>query len=68
MTNATTTPDSLLLRVADACALTQISRTTAYELIAAGEWPVVKIGRAVRVPRSGLIAWIERTQRQAHAD
>ncbi len=62
VTNAT--PDALLLRVADACALTQISRTKAYELIASGAWPTLKIGRSLRIPRAGLIQWIERTQQQ----
>ena len=36
-----------------------ISRTKAYELIATGEVPAVKIGRALRVNRRQLDAWLE---------
>ena len=35
-----------------------IGRTKAYEMIAAGELPVVRIRRAVRVPRKSLEDWI----------
>ncbi len=52
--------DKLLLRVAEAAELTSISRTKAYDLIASGEWPIVKIGRATRIPLAELQAWVER--------
>jgi excisionase family DNA binding protein len=35
-----------------------IGRTKAFQLIARGEVPVVRIGRCVRVPRSALESWI----------
>lgn len=38
-----------LLTVADVMELLSISRTTAYGLIARGELPVIRVGRAVRV-------------------
>jgi excisionase family DNA binding protein len=36
-----------------------ISRTKAYELIAAGVLPSVRVGASVRVPAAQLRAWIE---------
>lgn len=52
-----TSPDpsaALLLRVTEAARLLGVSRTTLYQLIAAGEIPVVRIGRSVRIVRSEL--------------
>lgn len=37
-----------------------IGRTKAYELVATGELPAIKIGRCVRVSRKELDEWIER--------
>ena len=51
--------DKLLLRVAEAAQLASIGRTTAYQLIASGEWPVVRVGTAIRVPLAGLRTWVE---------
>ena len=51
--------EKLLLRVAEAAELASVGRTTAYQLIASGEWPVVRVGSAVRVPLAGLRAWVE---------
>jgi excisionase family DNA binding protein len=48
-----------LLRVEEAAQLLQISRAMAYRLMNAGELPVVRIGRAVRIPRRSLEDWIE---------
>lgn len=50
----------LLLKVADAARLASVSRSAAYELIASGAWPVVRIGRAVRVSYAGLVEWANR--------
>jgi excisionase family DNA binding protein len=52
-----------LLRVEEVAWVLQIGRTKVYELIGAGELPVVRIGRSVRVPRHWLERWIgERTE------
>ncbi len=51
--------DKLLLRVSEAAELASVSRTTAYELIASGRWPSVRVGSALRVPLAGLRAWVE---------
>ena len=55
----------LLLRISDVTAETGYGRTTVYALVASGELPVVRCGRALRVPRAALEAWIERKQKGA---
>lgn len=44
----------MLLTVRDVEAELQLGRTRTYELIRSGEFPVVRAGRAVRVPREAL--------------
>lgn len=51
--------DKLLLRVSEAAERCSIGRSTAYELLASGQLPSVRVGRAVRVPVRALEAWIE---------
>jgi excisionase family DNA binding protein len=54
--------ERLLLRTDEAARLLGLGRTKVFELLTAGELPVVRIGRAVRVPRGELERWIaERT-------
>ena len=48
-----------LLRVEEAAQILGIGRTKAYELVAAGELRVIRLGRAVRVPRKWLYEWID---------
>ena len=50
----------LLLRIPDAAHRLALSRSTIYELIAAGELQPVKIGSAVRIPARELEAWLNR--------
>jgi excisionase family DNA binding protein len=50
----------LLLTVADAAVVLAIGRTTLYELIATGQLATVHIGRAVRIPRAELEAFVAR--------
>lgn len=52
--------DRLLLRIPEAAELTGVARSTAYELVASGEWPSVRIGRAIRIPTHALEAWVEK--------
>ena len=49
----------LLLHVDEAAKLLGIGTTLAYELVGQGKLPHVRLGRAVRVPRVALEAWIE---------
>lgn len=55
--------EKLAVTVPQAADLVEVSRSTGYQLVASGEWPAIKIGRAVRVPLQGLRAWLERRLR-----
>ena len=50
---------SFLLRPAEVATTLGISRSKVFELLAAGELPVVRIGRATRVVRQELERWID---------
>ena len=56
----TAADSSLLLTVSEAAQVLRISRNLAYELVARGELPAVRLGRVIRVPRFGLESWIAR--------
>lgn len=47
-----------LLRAEEVAEALRISRTKAYEMMASGALPVVRLGRCVRVPRKGLEGWL----------
>ncbi len=49
----------LLLRAKEIAKALSISKAKAYELMASGELPTIRIGRAVRVPAAQLETWIE---------
>ncbi len=51
------------LKVPEVAEFLQIGRSRAYELVANGKIPSVKIGRSVRVSRKELERWLEE-QRQ----
>jgi excisionase family DNA binding protein len=48
----------MLLRTTEVGRLLGLGRSTIFELLAAGELPTVRIGRAVRVPRQALEDWM----------
>jgi excisionase family DNA binding protein len=55
----TTPVDRLLLRPAEVAETLGVCRSKAYDLIARGVIPSVRIGWAVRVPAGHLKRWIE---------
>jgi excisionase family DNA binding protein len=57
----------LLVRIPEAAERLGLSRSTVYELIAAGELKVVRYGRAVRVPVGELTGWVERQSQAGEA-
>lgn len=57
---------SLLLRIPEVAAELRLARSSVYQLIQSGELPVVRIGRAVRVPRSALENWIDHQLDEQH--
>jgi excisionase family DNA binding protein len=50
--------DRLLYRPAEVGELIGVSRARAYELIASGMIPSIRIGSSIRVPADALRAWI----------
>jgi excisionase family DNA binding protein len=60
MISTTERAKTILLKVEDAAAELQISRTRMYDLIARGEVASVKIGGSRRVPYAELVAYTER--------
>jgi len=58
----------LLLRVEEAARILGLGRSKMYELLATGELPAVRIGRARRILVSGLEAWVERQVVEQGAD
>ena len=56
--NAISTP--LAVRVREACRLTGIGRSKLYELIAAGELRIIKVGSITLVPFAALQQFLER--------
>jgi len=58
----------LLLRPTEVAEMLGLSRSKIFELLAAGELPVVRIGRATRVAREELERWVaEQTSWQPRA-
>ena len=53
-----TTEERLVYSVAEAGALLGISRAFAYELVAHGELPVIRLGRRRLIPKAALSALI----------
>ncbi len=51
---------TLLLTTTEAADLLGVSRTTVYELLNTGQLESVRIGRARRIPRAALVAYVDR--------
>jgi excisionase family DNA binding protein len=62
------TAERLLLRIPEAAQRLGLGRSTVYELIQDGQLPVIRIGKAVRIPASRLAAWVESQARSAEAE
>ena len=58
--------EPLLLRGPEVAEALGISRALAYRWMASGILPTVRVSRSVRVPREGLLRWIEQ-QTKFHA-
>lgn len=52
-------PSPILLRAEEVALQLGLGRTKVFEMLAAGELPVVRIGRSVRVPRRSLEQWVD---------
>ena len=47
-----------LLTVAQAAALCNLSKGVVYRLVQTGQWPALRIGRTLRIPRRWIEMWI----------
>lgn len=56
MCNSTTAP--LCYKVDDLCELLGISRPTAYELAHSADFPAIRVGRRLLIPRDALQKWL----------
>ncbi len=54
----------LLLRIPEVAEVLGLGRTKIYELIAAGAFPTIRVGRAVRVSVTALQKWVEEQTNQ----
>jgi len=48
-----------LLTVEEMAEILRIGRSSAYELCRQNEFPVIRIGRSIRIPKKALLDWIE---------
>lgn len=55
----------LLLRVPEVAKALGLGRTKVYELIATGELPVIRLGRAVRVSVTALQKWVDEREKRS---
>jgi excisionase family DNA binding protein len=58
----------LLLRVAEVMSQLSLSRPMVYQMIAAGELPSIRIGRAIRVPFASLENWVRQREGKLPAE
>ncbi len=54
----------LLLKADEVAERLRFGRATVYRMMASGILPVVRHGRAVRVPLKGLLEWVEQKTEQ----
>jgi excisionase family DNA binding protein len=57
-------PQRLLLHIPEVAEILGIGRTKIYEMIATGELPTVRFGRAVRISVTTLQKWVEDREQQ----
>ena len=57
-------PQRLLLRIPEVAETLGIGRSKIYEIIASGELPTVRVGRAVRISVTTLQKWVEEREQQ----
>ena len=67
MTEPRTHEAPLLLRAEEAAKLLSLGRTTVFQMMASGELPCVRFGRAVRVPRASVERWVRERSGEASA-
>ena len=56
-----------LLAIRDVAPLLGVGPSRVYQLVADGELPAIRVGRAIRIPRGALEDWLRRCERRAMA-
>lgn len=56
-----------MLRPSDVAESLGVTAGRVYQLIAAGEIPATRVGRAIRIPRQAWEAWLRKTSEEALA-
>lgn len=58
--SATTFDDlPLILNVNDVASILAISKVSAYELVKSKGFPVVRVGRRIKIPKTAFIEWLD---------
>jgi excisionase family DNA binding protein len=57
-------PQPLLLSPAEVARALDLSRSTIYELMRAGTFPTIHIGRSARIPLKAVEAWVDQQTSQ----
>lgn len=58
--SATTFDDlPLILNVNDVASILGISKVSAYELVKSKGFPVVRVGRRIKIPKAAFIEWLD---------
>jgi len=66
--SATESSQPVLLYVSEAAKMLALSRARVYQMVASGEVPHVRFGKAVRIPRAALLRYIDRQTVNADND
>lgn len=57
---ATTFDDlPLVLNVNDVASILAISKVSAYELVKSSNFPVVRVGRRIKIPKAAFMEWLD---------
>lgn len=57
-----------ILTVSEVAAYLRIGRTMAYELARHKNFPAIRVGRSVRVPRDRFLEWVQRHTQDGEID
>lgn len=58
--------DLHLLTVKELAKVLRIGRSSAYELCRQNEFPVIRVGKNIRIPKKALFDWIERESKNVN--
>jgi excisionase family DNA binding protein len=64
---ATPFEDKILLRIDEAAGVLCVSRAFVYKLIANNTIPAIRVGSVLRIPKAGLLEWVDRSQKDGAA-